>query len=58
MGNNIIPIDVTYRSPVIIDDSNELNKGTSFQMLGAWSEGLHCYNDDYIITFVSYNNKL
>lgn len=41
-----------------LNNSQDIYKGTSFKFSGAWAPGVHYFNDEYIVDFVTYNGKL
>lgn len=41
-----------------LNNSQDIYKGTSFKFSGEWTPGVHYFNDEYIIDFVTYDEKL
>ena len=41
-----------------LNNSQDIYKGTSFKFSGEWAPGVHYFNDEYIIDFVTYDGKL
>lgn len=41
-----------------LNNSQDIYKGTSFKFSGEWTPGVHYFNDEYIIDFVTYNGEL
>lgn len=39
-------------------NSRDFYKGTSFKMAGEWDLGSHYFNDEFIVTFISFNGAL
>jgi hypothetical protein len=57
--NNVIPIDISSsREYYGLNNSSDVYKGTSFKFSGEWHDGMHYFNDEYIVDFVSYENSL
>lgn len=56
--NDIIPdIDLQY-SEYHPQNSRDYYKGTSFKMSGEWTVDTHYFNDDFIVSFVSFSGAL
>ncbi len=58
---NIIPptLDITdARQVYTVTQSRDFYKGTSFQMNKGWFPDTHYYNDEFIVSFVSYDGAL
>lgn len=57
--NSIIPMDVSSsRDSYNTRTTNNAYKGTSFNFSGQWAAGVHYFNDEYVVDFVSWDGSL
>lgn len=60
MAKNILPdVDLlNSREYYGAYNSRDFQKGTSIEMSGEWQPGVHYFNDEYYISFTSYQGAL
>lgn len=58
--NSLIPdIDLqNSREYIGAYNSKDFYKGTSFRMAGEWTTGVHYFNDEYVVDFISFEGTL